>query len=355
MAEHLQGVWDQGSTPAFNGFLLGLDRIAAQGGCGSALADLSPGVTLAPAARSAPLMQDFTNGLMSCPRFEGDGTILGEGPCVWARVIGRSTSGSRFEGTSGFDDERAGIEAGGQWQVSPGWFVGAAWRYDDSRIDGSDNRVSSDGNSSALGLSVKHTSGPWLLAAAVGGGIGWYDSERRIQIPGYAAVASGSSRVQSLGARLRAAYEIPGPDWYLRPMLDAELIDVRVPDHRESGGGILSLHYDSTEQTTLALTPAVEVGGRLDLDTGYTLRPYARLGVTLLGDDDWTVSARLAGAPVGTPGFETRIPVDRVTTQVSAGLEVRAAEGLELRLSYDGAFSDYLQGHAGTLTMAWGF
>ena len=62
-----------------------------------------------------PRMQGFTNSLLSCPRFEGDGTVLGEGSCVWARVTGGSTSGSRYQGTAGFDADRRGLQAGGQW------------------------------------------------------------------------------------------------------------------------------------------------------------------------------------------------------------------------------------------------
>ena len=185
--------------------------------------------------------------------------------------------------------------------------------------------------------------------------MGWYETDRRIQIPGYQALAGDSAEVRSLGVRLRAAYEVAGPQWYLRPMLDAELIDVRVPSHRESGAGILSLDYDSASQTSLALTPAVEVGGRLDFQAGYTLRPFVRAGVSLLSNDDWTVSARLAGAPAGVPGFATTIPLDPVTGQVSVGLQLRATKGLDLRLSYDGAFSEHIASHAGSLTLAWDF
>jgi outer membrane autotransporter protein len=300
-------------------------------------------------------MQGFTQGLLSCPRFEGDATLLGEGTCVWARFLGNNTSGSRYQGTSGFDDERRGVQAGGQWELSPNWFVGASWHYEETRIDGSDRRVSTDGTDSAFGLSLKHTAGPWLFAAALGGGMGWYDTDRQIRIPGYAALARDSSEVHSLGARLRAAYEIAGPRWYLRPNLDAELIVVRVPGHRESGAGNLGLAYDSASQTSLAVTPALELGARLDLAGGYILRPFARLGVSLLTNDDWTISARLAGAPAGVPGFETAIPLDQVTTQVSAGLQLWAANGLDLRLGYDGAFSEHATSHGGTLTLAWDF
>lgn len=38
---------------------------------------------------------DFLNRLMSCPQFVTDGTRMGEGSCVWARVIG--TRADRFK------------------------------------------------------------------------------------------------------------------------------------------------------------------------------------------------------------------------------------------------------------------
>jgi len=72
----------------------------------------------------------------------------------------------------------------------------------------------------------------------------------------------------------------------------------------------------------------------------------------VLSNDDWEVATRFAGAPDGTGSFDTSLPLDRVIGRVSAGVQLMAAEGFDVRLTYDGEFSSHITSHSGALTLA---
>jgi outer membrane autotransporter protein len=350
VAGHLQSIWDAGGNGDFGPVFASIENAAANGGYEDALADLSPGVALAPAARSGPAAQIFTNTLLSCPVFEGDGASLTEGSCGWARIAGRLTDQSENDGVAGFNNSRVTYQAGGQLEVADDWFVGGSLAYEMSWFSGDDDRVTSDGDAVFVGAAVKHTMDAWLFAASVGGGFGWYDTQRAVGMTG--DIAKSSPDVQSVAGRLRAAYTLDQDSWYLRPIADLELIYVRAPGYSESGAGALDLEYDDAEQFTVAFSPALEVGGRVELGGGYVLRPFGLVGVSVLSNDDWEVSTRFAGAPGGTDSFETALPLDRVIGRVNAGVQLMAAEGFDVRLTYDGEFSSHITSHAGALTVA---
>src|SRR5690606_10928286 len=83
VAGHLQRIWDAGGNSALAPLFAQLD-VAARQGAGSyrrSVADLSPGVTVAPAAQSAVNLGLFTGAMMSCPAFTGVDAMTGERDC----------------------------------------------------------------------------------------------------------------------------------------------------------------------------------------------------------------------------------------------------------------------------------
>jgi uncharacterized protein YhjY with autotransporter beta-barrel domain len=75
----------------------------------------------------------------------------------------------------------------------------------------------------------------WLVAAAVTGSFGSFDTLRFVGLPGYAGTATASTSLYSIGARLRAGYEVSFQDWYVRPYVDLDLIHTHSPSYNESG------------------------------------------------------------------------------------------------------------------------
>ncbi|OWJ68741.1 hypothetical protein BWR60_03065 [Inquilinus limosus] len=350
VAHGLQGVWDAGGTDSFGTLFATLGTAAEQGSkvYSGMLSDLSPGVVLAPAAQLQAGMARFNTGLMSCPVFSGADALTGETDCAWAQVSGRSTQQTADAGISGFSNDSITYQVGGQHEVAPGWFVGMSGAYQQSWLEGYDNRVDGDGSSGYLGLTVKREMGAWQIAGALSGSYGSFDIKRRIAIPGFADTVSSDPDVFAGAARLRVARTFAFSEMYLKPYVDLDAIYSRMPGYRESGGGDLGLKVEDSDQFTFAFSPTLEVGGRVAAGNAI-LRPYAYAGVTVLSDDDWSAKARFTGAPSGTGSFDTSLPIDDVVARIGAGVQLLTTAGMDIRLQYDGEFSDRTSSNAGSL------
>ncbi len=352
VARHLQAAWDDGNVERLGTFFATLDSQASAGAYGSTLSDLSLGVAAAPAARRQATMLGFADSLSSCPVFEDGTAVLREDACMWARVAGSRADQGSDNGASGFDEDAISYQLGAQWEVSPDWFLGLAAAYRRDWFDSDDGRSNSDGDSAFAGVSLKRHWGAWQVGGVLSGGYGWYDTTRKISIPGFSGKADSEPELQNVGLRVRAAYNWGREKLYVRPYVDLDAIYTRQPSYDESGAGDLNLDVRSSDQWSLVATPSVEVGGRVAVGETNTLRPYARLGLALSNQDDWTSKARLAAAPGGADGFDSSVPMDEVTTKVGAGLQLDTQRGLELRLQYDGQFSSNLTSHGGSLRIA---
>lgn len=271
---------------------------------------------------------------------------------VCGRVAGSRAEQDADNGTSGFDEDAIGYQLGAQWEVSPDWFLGLAAAYRRDWLDSDDGRSSSDGDSAFAGVSLKRQWGAWQVGGVLSGGYGWYDTTRKIDIPGFQGKADSEPELQNLGLRVRTAYSWGRDNLYVRPYLDLDAIYTRQPSYHESGAGELDLDVSGSDQLSLVATPSVEIGGRVAVGETNTLRPYARVGLALSNQDDWTSEARLSSAPGGAGDFDSSVPIDEVTAKVGAGLQLTTRRGLELRLQYDGQFSSNVTSHGGSLRLA---
>lgn len=350
VAGHLQSGWNLGGNAAMAPLFAALDMASREGAStySDRLSDLSPGVTVAPAAQMQASMARFTGAMMSCPAFQGGDALTGEQDCLWGQVSGINTNQDSDGGVSGFSFDGVTYQFGGQRQVKPGWFVGGSVAYQNMRISGDDGRVSGKGDSGYAGVVVKRETGPWTFSAALGGGYGQYDINRSIRIPGLQSTADSGLDVYGAGLRLRAARTFAAEQVYLKPYVDLDAFYTRMPGYRESRND-LHLDVDSSDQFVVALSPTLELGGKVSLKNGATMRPYMYGGVSFLSDDEYTVRARLQGAPAGAGSFDTSVPMDDVIGRIGAGLQVSNAAGIDFRLQYDGEFSSHIQSHRGTL------
>ncbi|MGF6257356.1 uncharacterized protein YhjY with autotransporter beta-barrel domain [Ensifer sp. LBL] len=356
VADHLQEIWDAGGGPF--GTLFGTLGSLADGNAGdygSALSDLSPGVAGAAAAGSIATTRQHLDLLLSCPMFAAGTSFLTETECVWSQAGAQRLDQKTSGGVSGFDTTTYALQAGAQVELSPDWFVGFAGGYDRNAIRGDDGRVNAEGDVLYAGVSLKHETGPWLLSGAVSGSYGWYDSERTIRILGFAGQAEGDPEVYNVSARLRAAYTFAQDAYYVRPLVDLDLIYSHASGYRESGAGPLDLLIDDTRQWSVTTTPAIEIGTRVDLNETTVMRAYAAAGVSFSSADSWDTSARLANAPVGVGAFDSTVPLADVAGRLSAGVDIANADGFSLRVGYQGSFSDTYSSHGGTLRIGYKF
>ena len=112
-----------------------------------------------------------------------------------------------------------------------------------------------------------------------------------------------------------------------------------------------STRGQGSEQWGLVATPSVEIGTRIDLDATYTMRAYARAGVSLATQDSWTTDASLSSAPAGTGPFQSKVPMDSAIGRLGAGIQLQAGERLSFGVEYQGELSSKTTSNAGSLRL----
>jgi outer membrane autotransporter protein len=351
LARYLQAAWDLGGTTDLAELFADLDNATGNGiaSYGETLYSLTLGVAAAPAARGQAVMQDFADSLFSCPTFADGSALVREGSCIWAQVFGGSTDQDAADGADGFSQDGFTYQLGMQNELSPGWYLGVSAAYREDSYDGDNGRAQSSGDSALAGITVKRQQGPWLLGLGLSGSYGWYDTSRTVALADGQAVATSEPEVQNVGMRARAAYDLGGARFYLRPALDLDTIYTRQPSYRESGADGLDLVVDTSDQWALVATPSLELGGRIDLTEGWMFRPYLRGGVSFANQSSWSSAARLAGAPDDAGSFATEVPIDEVVGRIDAGLQVLNGGDVGVRVQYDGEFSGNVASHGGSL------
>ncbi|OZI55230.1 autotransporter outer membrane beta-barrel domain-containing protein [Bordetella genomosp. 5] len=355
VSEHLQNIWDRGSNEALGSLYAQLDHAASAGrsGYASALSDLSPGLSAAPAALATGAMKSFADALFSCPWFDGANARTAEGDCVWGRVSDKTTHLDAGRGTAATRARTTAYQLGAQRRIAPNWVFGVSAAYEHSNVRADDSRVQTKGDAGYVGAVLKYDTGPWTFSGATYGSFGSYDNTRRIALTN--AQAKSSSDVWSIGQQLRAAYTHATDTAYIKPYTNLDLIYTRMPSYSERGAGPLNLDVKSADKFTALLTPGVEVGARFDMKNGYTARPFVNVGVSLASTDNWTTKAQLAAAPGGSGDFRTTLETGRVFGHATVGVELASKAGFDLRLQYDGLLSDRARSSGGSVKATWRF
>ena len=188
IADNLNAIFAAGVPPSLQALLDALANLPSESAVAAALDQLSPEIYLDTQIATLFAAQNFTSSLMTCPVREGPAAFIKEGQCVWARVSGRDLDQSKTVQTFGFDERSFEVAGGVQGALGEVWRVGFAGAYEQTDLKTSTN-ASSDADRVHGGAVLKYNPGALLLAGAVSGGWGWYDTERPIAFPGFAARA----------------------------------------------------------------------------------------------------------------------------------------------------------------------
>ncbi|WP_449288524.1 hypothetical protein [Mesopusillimonas faecipullorum] len=355
VGQHLQDIWEQGGSEALSSLYAQLDRSAAEGGAGyaSALSDLSLGASAAPAALATGAVKGFADNLFSCPWFAGANAVTTDGSCVWGRVATKTTHLGDNNGTAATRTRATSYQFGGQRRIAPDWMLGVAAAYENSSTNGDDGRLHIKGDAAYLGAVLKYETGPWTLGGSLYGSYGSYDSTRKIGLAN--TEADSKYKVWTIGQQLRASYMKGAESSYVKPFVTLDLIYTRMPSYQEKGAGALNLNVNSADRFTAVLTPGVEVGGRVDLSSGYILRPYASVGLALSSTDKWKTNAHLAGRAATGTEFQTTLETGRVYGSLSAGVQLTSRKGFDMQLQYDGVLSNRAHSSSGSIKANWRF
>ncbi|WP_150608985.1 autotransporter outer membrane beta-barrel domain-containing protein [Pandoraea cepalis] len=330
-ADLLQTHWDAGMVaagPLFQPFVSAGDAASYR----KTLDVLSGAASLMRAGSRGHENYDFLNRLMSCPQFVTDGTRMGEGSCVWARVIG--TRADRFQTADdvGFRSQQVTYQFGAQREFAPDWFVGGSASYVVTHARSSDRSLDISSDGFRGGLTLKRQMGPWQIALAVLGGYESGTQNRTIEYPGASARATSRPDAFFFGTRSRLSYQLNYAAGYVKPYTDLDVVYDRNSAYRESGAGVFDLAMQSEGRTTAVLSPAVEVGARLDY-RGTTVRPYLSAGVSFASKGD--VSAEASFVQFPSAAFRITSSQPRVYGNFALGVELLSSKGLEVRAEYN--------------------
>ena len=283
-----------------------------------------------------PIMQVLytLDASVSCPVFAGQGTLLGEDSCVWARVTGHRTDQYATDGAPGNRVDDMTYALGGQKEFAPSWFLGGSfaaattWTHDDS--GGTGNGQIFDGS-----IALKHTIGPWLFAGAIA--LGTTSDHHNSPPTGLPSVSSLQSNSNAFfaGARFRAAYDFAFANWYVRPRADLDIIYTHLPGFQASGQSGFAVALGGLDKISPVMTPMVEFGGRYDIDQTTILRPYLAVGLSIFPNNTTTTNASLIidGATLGT--LQTSLKSSRVIGIADIGVQLYRVSGFEVKAEYD--------------------
>jgi hypothetical protein len=313
----------------------------------AALNQLSPNIYVADQIAAVQDIDTFSDSMLSCRMAGGENAFAAEGECAWGRAVYSEYDLEATNGDlTGFNTRSTEIMGGVQMAIDgTPWRIGGSIGYRSSDRDG-DGGSSSEGESFSAGAVVKYAPGPLLLAASLSASHGSYDTLRPIAFGNFTDLLSGETDVTTVSGRLRAAYTMQTGGFYLRPMVDLSATYVRTGAFTESGG-VASVSTDGVDNTVLALMPAVEIGGQIELGGDVLLRPYLRGGVGLYTGNDYSLTGVFnADGNAATP-FTIGTTSEDVLWTVSAGVDILKGDMGTLQIFYEGAFGQNTTINAG--------
>ncbi|ODA66240.1 Autotransporter beta-domain protein [Methyloligella halotolerans] len=283
---------------------------------------------------------DFSDNLLSC-HVNGTDTasINREGECLWVGAKGRDFQAQNDFENIGFDETAGQFAAGGQVALNPVWRLGGGLGFQSSSLS-TNSGARSDGEQLQGGLALKYNPGSLLLAGAVSGAHGWYDTTRSMNFGGFSEMAQASHDLDVLQGRLHGSYVLGNPGLYTKPMIDAAITNVDLGNVNEFGAGGAGLALRGVDHTVFSISPAVEFGTEWWWSNGTLVRPYVRAGVTWYSEDDVTVAASFSGAPSSVSPFSIVAESDDVQADIAAGVELITAGNSSVRVFYDGQFGE---------------
>ncbi|MFN3623177.1 MAG: autotransporter domain-containing protein [Hyphomicrobium sp.] len=319
-------------------------NVTTAGGYIAALDQLSPEIYGDGAVSNLYGAHSFGNALLSCHKREAQYAAVSEDECLWAAIAGRTFNQDASDKGLGYDEETWGVSAGGQVNVAPNLVLGIAGGIESGTADATSG-ASADTNRAYAGVALKHTTGPWVVAAAVFGGTGSSDVTRPINFGGLTTTATGDQTISHLSGRLRVAYQAGGNVLYAKPLVDLEATQLWLGSVQEQGG-VGALNIAGSEETIFSAAPAIEIGGETKLAGGTLVRPFARLGAVFYSEDSIALSSAFVGGPAGIANFDTLAQVEQAMGNVGAGLDLMWTDGTAIKAQYDGLFGEDTQQHS---------
>ncbi len=357
-ADHLQNTWDAGGSERLGRVYAELFNLPSPTAYQQALSSATPVVLAAGSLAQAFVARDRLSAVQSCPEFDdqsGAGTLLVQRDCAWGRVGGGRVDFTPGNAT-GYTINQMAYAAGFQTEVAPDWFAGMSASYMTDTYSNESGLSTSDGQGVDVTAVLKREMGQWLFSGALNLGYGWYDAQRWTLAGSKYYQSDSSYDVFTAATRLRADYEVPFQNWYLKPFGQLDLLYASTPGYEEGGhGSLYDLSVEGSDNFSVAIGPHLEVGGRINLEGGSVVRPYASAGVTWFSNSAWQVSASLLGAPEAAGTFRTTVDAPDLLADLTLGLQWSLPRGIDFRVNYEANLGDSFTAQSGMARLSVNF
>lgn len=340
VADHLQALYLTGAFGSLGPAMLALANMPAGDSArySRALAKLGgEGSTVSPGTGSMQSTR-FAKALNSCPVFVGETALLNEHSCMWSKVDGGIDYNYNPGGVTGYRNSWTAFSAGGQQNIGNDWFLGGAFSIGQSALNDNDQTFHASSDDYAAGVVVKkQIADVWLLSLS---GTYMYNSTgtsrlvRSELVTGMPPVALAHMDIHTVGGRGEIAYYADFGRVYAKPLVDFDVVDTRVPGYAESGAGIWDLKFKAASKTQFGVSPALELGQRINLNGG-VLRAYGSAGFSYWTNPGWQQVANFEGETSGVPGFANVFTGSSTYAVGRVGAEVVGLYNMTGRIQYD--------------------
>ncbi len=314
---------------------------------------------------------NFLGNISKCET-ASQGVRIVNGNCVWGEArVTRFDKGRTFANI-GLNSEMDSIAGGYQSGLTESTIAGISFQYGHGDLSVDDRLKSDRFKQAKAGAFVKYRTGNFQFSVGGNYGYSWYDNNIRnirfYQTNGDAFTgrlgaselvelqATGKSAVESFGAQFHASYLHKRNNFYLKPFVDFNINHIRFDKFSETGADGLNLTLTDTENTLLSAMPGLEIGADFKLENGLKIRPFVSVGALFFDDASLKAGTLFAGSPSDVGSFDINSEFDNVIGTVKAGVNLTQEDkGFDLKLKYEGKFSDKVDEHSGTLDLSIGF
>ena len=277
----------------------------------------------------------FMQSVNSCPTFGVNPGFIQEGQCYWAKFGGRHTDWNTTATNTGGQDQAYNFSGGVQVALRDEWRLGFAGFYENSTIN-TPTSVTTESDRFEGAVVLKNRWDTLSVSATAFAGYTWADTERTLF--GSLGTAESDHNAWLSGSNLRVSqlFEF-GSRWYVKPMVDLNATHIGTESFTEHGADGANLAVQGDGYWVLAASPAIEIGTEITA-MGITYRPYVRAGGTFLDDATFDVTASFAELP--GQFFTASQEFDDKYVDIAAGVDILTADGVDLKLTYDGRYSN---------------
>ena len=268
----------------------------------------------------------------------------------WGQFLGGYARRDTGSGSSGYSASSYGMLFGADAHLSPDVVAGLALSWLRStahgKSDATGDRTQVDSYQATAYGTWRPDAGPLYVEGLAGLGINAYDQRRSIDFTGTNALSNYNGLQYQ--AKLGVGYDIPvAAGLTATPVASLRFVRVENEDYKESGAGTANLSVDKQNFNSVES----ELGGKL----AYAFAtPWGRT----TGDaravwlHDYTHGPIATSAAIGGSSFVTT--TDRPAengARLTLGLSLEPADGVSVRLEYEGELRSDYQSHTGLLTL----